>query len=378
MADFRFIHTADLHLGRRFGALPDDLRGRLVEARHGALHRLAEAARSHGARHVLVAGDLFDSETPSDPVWRQALQAMARDAALHWWIIPGNHDSLAAESLWSRFRAQAPAQIHLLDAPERVEIEPGVALLPAPLPRRYAGRDLTAWMPGCATAPGELRLGLAHGAVLDFSEEGARAGDVIPPDRAATARLDYLALGDWHGQLRLTDRCWYAGTPERDAFGHAGPGACLAVTLAGPGALPEVRPVPTGQFLWSGADLPLLPGQDAAAALAAALPQDRAGRRDQLIRLRATGRATLAEQAALAAAARHEAPDFAWFDLDTAQLGTEVEAADLDAIDRAGALRLAAETLRAQAGDLARDAASRSIAAAALNRLYGYLQEDRA
>ena len=83
---FRFIHSADLHLGRRFGNLPDAVRGRLVEARHQIIATLAQAAHRHAARHILIAGDVFDTETPTDAVWRQALSAMGADAGLHWWI----------------------------------------------------------------------------------------------------------------------------------------------------------------------------------------------------------------------------------------------------------------------------------------------------
>ena len=77
MTGFRFIHSSDLHLGRRFGNFPEDIRGRLVEARHAAIDSLFAAARNHGADHVLIVGDLFDTETPSDQVWRQAFGAMA-------------------------------------------------------------------------------------------------------------------------------------------------------------------------------------------------------------------------------------------------------------------------------------------------------------
>lgn len=377
MPPFRFIHSADLHLGRRFGSFPEDLRGRLVEARHNAIHSLASAAQFHQANHILIAGDLFDSETPTDPVWRQALAAMGANPDHHWWIIPGNHDSLAAESLWSRFREQAPANVHLLDDVEPVEIAPNVFLLPAPLPRRYPGRDLTAHMNGTETDPRAFRIGLAHGSIQNFSEEGARAEDTIPPDRAASARLDYLALGDWHGHVRVGDRTWYPGTPERDAFTHDGRGTCICVTLTAPGAPPQVETFPTGRLAWADEVLPLVPGQNAAAALAALLPPDRAERRDHLMRIRAAGRATLAEHAALTEVASAVAPDFAWFALDTTSLATEVEATDLDDIDRAGALRLAADSLKDRADDAALDGETRRTAAAALNRLYGYLREDR-
>jgi hypothetical protein len=378
MAAFRFIHSADLHLGRRFGTLPEAARGRLIEARHQIIHRLADAARDHDAGHILVAGDIFDTETPTDPVWRQALSAMGADPKLQWWLIPGNHDSLAAESLWTRFVAHAPANVHLIDTNAAIEVETGVFLLPAPLPRRHPGRDLTALMPDIVTEPGTLRIGLAHGAIRDFSEEGSGSEGIVPPDRAATARLDYLALGDWHGQMQIGDRTWYAGTPERDAFHHAGAGVCLAVTLTAPGAAPSVAVVPTGRFVWLDAAVHLLPDQSARDALLAVLPPDAVARRDHLIRVRVGGRARLAEQAALHALAEQVSPEFCHFVLETADLATEFDSADLDDIDRGGALRLAADTLSQRAQDPRQDDMTRRVAAAALNRLYGYLQGDRA
>ena len=92
MTEFRFIHSSDLHLGRRFSNFPEEIRGRLLEARHTAIGALASAAREHEAEHVLIAGDLFDTETPSERIWRQALAAMGAAQGLEWWILPGNHD----------------------------------------------------------------------------------------------------------------------------------------------------------------------------------------------------------------------------------------------------------------------------------------------
>lgn len=376
MTAFRFLHSGDLHLGRRFGNLPEDVRGRLVEARHQILPGLAAAARGHGARHILLAGDTFDTETPTKPVWRQALAAMGAASDLVWWLLPGNHDSLAAETLWAHIAAVLPGNVRLVQTATAVEIEPGVALLPAPLPRRYSGRDLTDWMAACVTDPGTIRLGLAHGAVRDFSEEGQAADGIIPPDRAETARLDYLALGDWHGQMIIGPRAAYAGTPERDAFRHNGRGACLAVTVPAAGAMPVIDKIEVGQFVWSDSNLELTPGAPLQAAFQRVMPTDVLQRRNHLLRLRVTGRATLAEQAALQAAAAEIAPDFAHFVLDTSKLASEFDSADMDAIDRAGALRMAADRLASEACDETRSPIDRSISSAALNRLYGYLLED--
>ncbi len=44
----RFIHESDLHIGRKFANIPQPpdghIRGRLMEARHGAIAEMAEAA----------------------------------------------------------------------------------------------------------------------------------------------------------------------------------------------------------------------------------------------------------------------------------------------------------------------------------------------
>ena len=89
---FRFIHSSDLHIGKRFGNMPEDLRGRLREARHGILARLARQALDHGVSSIVLAGDTFDSETPTPAMRRQALAEMAHHAPLRWVLLPGNHD----------------------------------------------------------------------------------------------------------------------------------------------------------------------------------------------------------------------------------------------------------------------------------------------
>lgn len=369
---FRFIHSSDLHLGKGFGTMAEDLRGRLVEARHEVIARLAGAARDAGAGHILLAGDTFDTTGPSEGVRRQAATAMAAAGDLDWWILPGNHDSLRGEELWRRFVDEAGPRVHLLTDPAPVQIAPGVQLLPAPLARQFPGMDLTTPMDTMATPEGALRIGLAHGGVTSFGEDFDSAA-VIAPDRAMRARLDYLALGDWHGQLKINDRTFFSGTPERDRFRHDGRGACLSVTIAGPGATPQVEAIETGRFHWSAPDLILSPEADAVAAFVALLAPDRAARRDHLLRVEATGYLGMAARGALEEAAAAVEADHAFFALRTAALRTEYAVEDLDLIATGGALRTAAEALRAEAqGEAEGDAL---VAQAALNRLWTLVRE---
>jgi hypothetical protein len=369
---FRFLHSSDLHLGRPFGGYPEAIRNRLREARHGAIARLAAAARGGGATTVLLAGDTFDAETPAPETLRQALRAMADEGDLTWILLPGNHDSLAATELWRRIAADGPANLHILtDAAPRA-LSPGTWLLPAPCTQRRPGSDLTEAM-SAPTPPCARRIGLGHGAILDFSGEEGAAG-IIPPDRAARSGLDYLALGDWHGQMQVAPGTWYSGTPEPDGFKHDRAASALLVALDG--GPPQVTPVETGLFRWLSPGLDLLPGDDVALRLTAALPQARL--RDHLIRLSATGRLPMSDHAALMAQVDRIAPDFGWFRADLSALSIEALPEDLDQIDRAGALRQAAETLLAEAADPALSGADRATAAAALSRLYALSQQVQA
>lgn len=365
---FRFIHSSDLHLGKRFGNFAGDLPGRLREARHAVITRLAALAREHGAGTILLAGDTFDTETPTPDIRRQALAEMSHHAPLRWVILPGNHDSLQAAQLWTALHADAPANVILAVEPQPVPLAPDVALLPAPCTTRRPGRDLTEWMDAAATAEGVLRIGLAHGAIQSFSED-AVASEVIAPDRARRAGLDYLALGDWHGAMAVDPRTHYSGTPEPDRFKHDRPGQALLVTIAGRMAEPQVTPLETAAFGWRTLPLHLLVTDDSTAALTALLPEPRL-RRQALVRIAASGRCRLAGRTALAAGIAKSLPDFAFLDLDESELATECEAADLDLIDRGGALREAADVLLAEAGDPARSAAERDVSRAALTRLF--------
>jgi len=374
MTPFRFLHSSDLHLGKRFGQMPEEVRADLQQARQQVVSTLAGLAQEHEAKHVLIAGDMFDTETPSTRVLRQALAAMGAATGLQWWIIPGNHDSAAAETLWAEMGAHASENTHLLMQPEPVEMAPGVHLLPAPCRHRFAGEDLTRWMDAYETPAGDLRIGLAHGGVLDFGSD-ASGGEVISPNRASSARLDYLALGDWHGAFTLNERSRYSGTPEADRFKHAGRGQCLLVELTAAGQPPKVTPIESGTYHWQDRLLQLSPTSDVATQLQEVLPAKRADWNRHLLRLRVEGWVTAPQRLALEEAIAKVAPEFCHFALEKTELRSEYQLTDLDLIATNGALRAAAEDLMRAAEDERQAQSERDIASAALNRLFAYTQQ---
>jgi len=249
----RFLHTADWQIGRQFSQFPPEDGAALAEARIATVATLAQMATAHRVDAVLVAGDVFDVQNVASRTLRQLMSALAGYDG-PWVVIPGNHDAALAEGVWVRaMRAGlAPANLRLVTTPGIVDFpEAGFSVLAAPLTQRQTHDDLTGWFDGAATLPGRLRIGLAHGSVQGILADEVDSPNPIAPDRATSAGLDYLALGDWHGCRRIDDRTWYSGTPEPDRFKANAPGHALLVELPHPGAIPTVTRLATARFTWT-------------------------------------------------------------------------------------------------------------------------------
>lgn len=248
----RFLHTADWQIGRQYARFAEEDASILADARFVAVERLAELADRGQVDAVLVAGDIFDAQTVSDRTLHRSFQAMVGYAG-SWILIPGNHDAALAESVWTRAeRLRAvPENVHVLTKPGIAEFAAqGFVVLPAPLIQRQTHEDLTAWFDTAESPDGLLRIGLAHGSVEGQLPESADSPNPIAANRAATARLDYLALGDWHGTKQIDARTWYSGTPEQERFKDNGAGQVLIVDIDGPGATPQVQPHSVGRYRW--------------------------------------------------------------------------------------------------------------------------------
>ncbi|WP_161957090.1 metallophosphoesterase family protein [Aestuariivirga litoralis] len=363
----RFIHTADWQIGkpfRNFGEKESVLR----QARLAAIETIGRLAVAEGAAHVLVAGDLHDTEAPAQKTLLEPLERMRNFPGVAWHVIPGNHDYHRGNGLWDRARALGlPGNVHLHLTPEAAALGDDAVLLPAPLRRKSEVNDLTEWMDGAGTAAGKIRIGLAHGSVQGFGASG-EANNPIAADRARRAGLDYLALGDWHGTLQVGPATWYAGTPEADRFNSQEVGQVLLVEISGPGSPARVTAHRTGAYRWI----------SQAEQLSAAADLEGLERRlralpdlpNLLMRLDLTGTLDLTARADLARRlAALEAAMF-WLEPDLEALHVRPTLADLEKIDFDGVLREAAETLRLQAENAGLGPVERRRAEEALVQLY--------
>lgn len=369
----RFLHTGDWHIGKPFGRFPSEQASVLRHGRLTAIERLATAARGGGARHVLVAGDIYDQPALADKVVREPVEAMRRQSDLVWHIIPGNHDPDVPGGVWQRLlRDGLPHNVRLYLAPQPAEIETGVFLLPSPLASRASSRDPTAWMDEAATPPGALRIGLAHGSTQGFGSERT-ASIQIAPERVVSAGLAYLALGDWHGVRRVSERAWYAGTPEPDGFLDNDPGFCLLVRSGGAAAV-DVERVETAMFRWR--SFPLAVDEAGALerlrSLVGAMGSD-AGR--LLLEVEAEGAVSLAADQELSAAL--DDLEACVFFLSRRLDGVRIvpEASDLAEFED-GVLRQVGEDIARIAADPSNP--DQAVAARALRRLHAFVSATEA
>jgi DNA repair exonuclease SbcCD nuclease subunit len=347
---FRLIHTADWQIGKRFGNIPGDAGAELRLQRIRTVERIAELAQSRAVDAVLVAGDVFDSNEVSEKTIVKTLEAL-RAFAGTWVFLPGNHDAALAHSVWTRLRAMGmPENVVIADQPVPVARWGETAVvLPAPLTRRREARDQTEWFDAAATPEGAIRIGLAHGSVAGRLPGTADATNEIPAERAERARLDYLALGDWHGQLRIAPRTWYSGTHEPDRHRANKPGFVNLVEIAGPDAPEQVEPLSVGYYRWARRELELVDGTSGEAL--AALEEFADEPRRYLVSLCLAGAVSFAERHRLEIGLKSWEARLHHLEVDDSALADEPTADDLDAIDTAGFVRLAVSRLQAKAED---------------------------
>ena len=364
-----FLHTADWQIGRQYGQFETDDAALLAEARFDVVARIAALATERGVDAVLVAGDVFDTQGVSDRTIRRLFAAMTAYAG-PWVMIAGNHDAALADSVWSRAaqldcipaNVHVPTQIGVVDLPAI-----NVAVLAAPLTQRHTYDDVTQAFDSLDTEPGRVRVGLAHGSVAGRLPDTIDATNPIAPDRAARARLDYLALGDWHGCLAIDTRTWYAGTPEQDRFRNNEPGYVLDVRIDTPGATPVVERVAIGKYRWSAwAETISLPSD--AHALAEKLSALRA---EDVLRLDVQGHVNMETWDALQRAMDQAAAQVRALLPDLSGLRLEPDQADLAELGASGYVGEVAAQLQA----LQADGEQAAIAAEALRLLLRFQRE---
>jgi exonuclease SbcD len=240
----RLLHTADVHLGARHADLGEQAAAQR-ERQFAAFAAAIDLAIAEKVDVVLVAGDLFDSNTqPRRSVERVAAELRRLVAAkIRTVIIPGTHDVYDRSSLFRVHDLAAMAgstpddDLVTVLTPDRPSVHlaacdvvvhgPVFATKRAP----YSPlRDLKV-----ATGDGGAtwHVGMVHGS-LAIPDRTDRDEVVITRAEIEATGLDYLALGHWHSALQGKAGATtyaYSGAPEPVAVTQDGAGKVLLVQL---------------------------------------------------------------------------------------------------------------------------------------------------
>ena len=225
----KIVHAADFHLDSAFGALSaEQARQRRRESRE-LLTRLSNYVNQNGVDLVLLAGDLFDSDT----TYRETLEALSEALGAmqaRVFIAPGNHDPYSAKSPYATL--SWPENVHVFTSKtfERVELpELQCAIYGAAFTAPVQDESLLAGF----RAPEDdfIHLMVLHG---DISATESRY-DPLTKEQIKESGIDYLALGHTHqfgGFLREGQTTYaYSGCPEGRGFDELGEKGILTGTV---------------------------------------------------------------------------------------------------------------------------------------------------
>jgi len=276
MADFRFVHAADLHLDTPFEGVAKaapEVGDALREASLGALDRLVDLTLAERASFLVLAGDVYDGAergVRAQLRLRRGLERLA-EHGVRAFVVHGNHDPLAG---WSAIGAW-PDGVHVFGSArvESVPVEVGDAVVATVHGISYARRETSENLALRFTrgeAPG-LHVGVLHANVGSDPEHAAYAPCSLADLRAAG--LDYWALGHVHRRRELSRDPWvvYPGDTQGRSPKPAERGAKGALVVEVSGAsVRETRFAATDVVRFAQAEVEV-GGLDDLAALRAAL-----------------------------------------------------------------------------------------------------------
>lgn len=255
-----FIHTSDFQLGMTRTFLRPEAQSRFDDARLRAVAKLGDLAAEHGAEFIVVAGDVFEHNSLEKATLGRALEAL-RALPVPVYLLPGNHDPLVADSIFTR--TEGIDNVTVLDCTGPFEVGAGVEIAAAPLTTKHPSEDLCARAVRDLEPTEDIRILVGHGQVEGFGDEDTPALITLPGLEAKLADgvIDYVALGDSHSTAALDagKRVWFSGSPETTDYHDHAPGSkgrevdsgnalLVKVTKAGGASEVEVTQLPTGAW----------------------------------------------------------------------------------------------------------------------------------
>lgn len=254
MSSIRFIHAADIHLGRPFSGLgrsSPELGDLFRGAHYHAWDTIVKTAVDLRVDFVTLGGDVFDSATAgvrARVAFRNGVQQL-HDASIPVFMALGNHDPLAT---FPKSLQELPG-LHIFGhepegiVPGAVEQTQGVMLYGTSFPRSSVGENLVV---GFHRDPGlDLAIGVVHANVSGIG--GHRDYAPCTLDDLKETGMDVWCLGHVHAPMVLchSPLIIYPGTPQGAQINENGPHGCYLVTV-NDSAESEARFISTAPVWW--------------------------------------------------------------------------------------------------------------------------------
>lgn len=257
----KFLHLADLHLGKRVNGFS------MLEDQAHILRQILAILDDEQPDGVLIAGDVYDKSVPSVEAVRllDGFLTELRTRGVPVLLISGNHDSPERLAFGGRVMdscgihispvydgALAPVTLQDAFGPVHVWLLPFVK--PAHVRRWFPDADIESYTDAMAEAVAHMDIDTAARNVLvthQFVTGGARSGSeelsvggTDNVDSGVFAPFDYVALGHLHGAQHIgRETIRYAGSPLKYSFSEARQHKSVTVVTLGEKGDVQVRTV---------------------------------------------------------------------------------------------------------------------------------------
>lgn len=257
----KFLHLADLHLGKRVNGFS------MLEDQAHILRQILAILDDEQPDGVLIAGDVYDKSVPSVEAVEllDGFLTELRARGVPVLLISGNHDSPERLAFGGRVMdscgihispvydgALAPVTLQDAFGPVHVWLLPFVK--PAHVRRWFPDADIESYTDAMAEAVAHMDIDTAARNVLvthQFVTGGARSGSeelsvggTDNVDSGVFAPFDYVALGHLHGAQHIgRETIRYAGSPLKYSFSEARQHKSVTVVTLGEKGDVQVRTV---------------------------------------------------------------------------------------------------------------------------------------
>lgn len=239
MTGIKLIHAADMHLDSAFESLPAEAAEARREGQRQLLYKIAGLAEETGAKAILLAGDVFDSDAVSQKT-QEAFQKAFGSIGIPVFVAPGNHDPYTPSSVWARMALPGNVHIFKTEAFEHVELD-GLRIWGAGFEGIFASGLL-----GGFSAPPEpdgYDVMVLHGDICS----GISDYNAVSRSQIAQSGMDYIALGHIHSrttiQIERKTAFAYCGCTEGRGYDELGEMGVYLVTLTDEGVSAEFVPL---------------------------------------------------------------------------------------------------------------------------------------